>query len=92
MKHKKPSTGLYKILFLLITVIFSFCLLGCGGDDKSASALSSTNSAQEGTHSNEKEESSSQYQQEMVEEPKEPVVRQTLLSFTGEFNGTQLSV
>ena len=84
MKHKKPSTGLYKILFLLITIIFSFCLLGCGDDDKSASALSSTNSAQEGTHSNEKEDASSQYQQETIEEPKEPIVRQALLSFTGD--------
>ena len=72
MKHKKPSTGLYKILFLLITVIFSFCLLGCGGNNKNASALSSIDSAQEDTNSSKKEETSSQYQQETIEEPKEP--------------------
>ena len=84
MKHKKPSIGLYKILFLLITIIFSFCLLGCGGNNKNASALSSIDSEQEGANSNQKEETSSQYQQETIEEPKEPIVRQALLSFTGD--------
>lgn len=79
MKHKKPSTGLYKILFLLIAVVFSFCLLGCSSSDKNTSS-STENSSEISSISSENEEK----EQETVEEPKEPVVRQALLSFTGD--------